>query len=190
MDMSKLSLKGRLNQYIDKIENKISSEKNEGKWLSRANLGVSLESFFSLGLFSLGACIDLGKSFRSKNSLQVNDNQKTEKYNIKANSWTLGATGIVGLNFALMRFLLFAGPHGQYMESKNETTQQMNKEWQWTPMIGLGGQVRLGITVLELRYLHPAQINLFQQGSDSTKRRVVFNKKGAGVLSVAALMRV
>ncbi|QEK37835.1 outer membrane beta-barrel protein [Candidatus Cytomitobacter indipagum] len=190
IDMSTLSLKGKISSSIKKIEKKISSEKNSGKFASRTTLGASLESFFSVSMFSLGFCIDAGKSFRSKNSLEANTNKEKEKYTIKANTWTLGTTGVLGVNFALMRFLLFAGPHGQYMEYKNETTNDKHKEWQWTPMVGAGAQIRLGITVLELRYLHPAQINLFKQGSDANERRITFNKKGPGVLSVAALMRI
>ncbi len=188
LDMSTITLKGKLNDTIKEIKNVIIAEKNTGKLSSRFVMGLSLESFFSAGMLSAGFCIDASRSFRKKNTIETQ--QSTLKYMINSSSWTLGVMGAAGLNFSLFRLLFFVGPHGQYMESTDDSKNTKHKEWQWIPMIGIGPQIRLGVMVLEVRYLHPAQINLFKQGSNTIKNRVTFNKKGMGTLSVSALMRV
>ncbi len=188
IDMSTNTLKGKLPKSPSDIKDIIQQERNKGKFSSRSCFGASLETFFGLGLFSMGFCIDAGKSFRSKDYVKTSN--ENYDYKITANSWTLGTYGTVGLNFSLFRLLLFFGPHGQYMRAQNTADQTEIKEWQWIPMIGIGPQVRLGIMIVELRYMHPGQFNLFRQGKNSIKDRLVFNKKGAGQLSLAALIRI
>ncbi len=192
IDMSTNTLQGKLSDTITNIKNNIIKEKNEGKLSQRTSLGLSLESFFGLGFVAAGFCIDAGKSFRKKDIVDVQDGQETKKFNINSSSVTLGTYGVIGFNFSMLRLLFFVGPHGQYMKytEPNSSKVSEHQEWQWTPMIGIGPQVRLGMMVVELRYMHPASLNLFKQGKNTLKDRVVFNKKGAGTLSLAALIRI
>ncbi|USO00842.1 MAG: hypothetical protein H6845_00740 [Alphaproteobacteria bacterium] len=189
MDMTTISLRGKLNDTVRNIKSIITNNKNEGKFSGRFAPGLSIHTLIPLAFVSTGLCLDVGRAFRGNNL--VTTNLPNHKYKINASAWSVGIYGSAGFNFALFRVMLLLGAHGQYMSKVNleSTGQQAYKEWQWTPMIGIAPQIRLGIIVLEVRYVQPLSINWFTQGSVSANNRVLFDRKGAGILSVAALIK-